>query len=106
MPHPLLQHLISGAWHHGACTCRRVRQEERLVPPFQPTLIVMFLSSVSSKTACSLRLISRDSSSVMLGSTTRDWNTEAMMPPWRDRLAWGGKRCQEVTGGEGGESGR
>ena len=29
MSHPHLQHLISGAWHRGACICRRVRGETR-----------------------------------------------------------------------------
>lgn len=52
------------------------------------TFKVMFLRIVSSSTACSFLLISRDNSSVMSGSTGLDEYTDAMIPPWRDTWAW------------------
>ena len=48
----------------------------------------MFFSSVSSKTACSFLLISRESSRVMVPSRGTDPYTDAMIPPCRISSAW------------------
>ena len=50
------------------------------------SLRVMFLRRASSSTACSLRLISRERSSVMLESLSLDEYREAMMPPLAESL--------------------
>ncbi len=78
--------------------CEHIGIERDGVPTFshfvpqtsktKPTLSVMFLSSVSSRTACSFWLISRDSSRVIVESVGREVYNDDMMPPDVDIFLW------------------